>query len=225
MSAYGYDANGNRTSDSEYGKDHTLHLTQTQYDSLNHPATVLYVDGGRTISVYDGQGRVTDSFDENGNQTHYDYDQAGRRTDSIAGYNGAKPQETVYGYDNNGNQTTVMVGGQLQSTTGYDSLNRVATVTYPQPAGGNVLPVVTGYDPDGRKVSQNDMAGKVTNYGYDGQGRMKAVTLVCSTGNQVETYTYDLVGNLLSQTDANQHTTRFTYDVMNRRTSRTLPEG
>ena len=32
---------------SEYGKDETLHLTQTQYDSLNHPATVIYPDGSQ----------------------------------------------------------------------------------------------------------------------------------------------------------------------------------
>ncbi len=226
-SVYVYDNNGNRVTDSEYGTDGTVHVTYTGYDTLNHPATVAYLDGSKTISAYDGQGRVTDSFDENGNQTHYDYDQAGRRIDQYAGFNGGQPQETNYGYDNNGNQTSVMVGGVLQSTTGYDALNRAATVSYPQPSGQSILPVVTTFDPDGRKISQNDMAGKVTNYGYNPLNRLSGVTQVTSVGNLATSYGYDLVGNELTQTDANTpaHTTSYTYDVMNRRTKRTLPDG
>jgi YD repeat-containing protein len=38
-------------------------------------------------------------------------------------------------------------------------------------------------------------------------------------------YTYDEVGNRLTQTDANSHTTSFAYDKLGRRTKRTLPLG
>jgi RHS repeat-associated protein len=225
MSVYGYDPNGNRTDDTEYGTDGSSRNTHTDYDSLNHPVTVTYPDTNRTISVYDGQGRVTDSYDENGSHTHYDYDNAGRRLDMIAGV-GSINQESQYGYDANGNQTTLTVAGQLQSTTGYDTLNRATTVTYPQPAGqAYVNPSITVYDADGRKTQTIDQAQNVTNFSYDGQGRLTNVTKVSSSGNMTETYTYDQVGNLLSQMDSNNHTTYFTYDAMNRRKSRTLPDG
>lgn len=41
---------------------------------------------------------------------------------------------------------------------------------------------------------------------------------------QAASYTYDEVGNRLTQTDANGHTTTWTYDYFGRVTSRTLPE-
>ena len=46
-----------------------------------------------------------------------------------------------------------------------------------------------------------------------------------ATLNQQTQYGYDLAGNKISQTDANNHTTRYVFDVLNRRTKRTLPAG
>jgi len=43
--------------------------------------------------------------------------------------------------------------------------------------------------------------------------------------NLVTRYGYDEVGNRISQTDANQHTTTYGYDNLGRRTSRKLPAG
>ena len=221
-SVYQYDANGNKTYDYEYGWDNTLLVTHTEYDSLNHPATIIYPDNSAVTSVYDGQGRVTDSYDENGHDTHTVYDQDSRAVTVIAGYlSPLGSQETDSTYDGNGNQTTIIVSGVLQSTTGYDSLNRPATVT---PGNGQVMvqSIITTYDSDGRKVSQNDLAGQTTYYAHDGQGRLTKVT--DALGN-VTSYTYDQVGNELSQKDANLHTTTYAYDTMNRRISRQLPGG
>src|ERR1035438_9160119 len=158
-SIYGYDANGNKTDDTEYGTDGTFKNTHTDYDSLNRPATVTYPDGGRQVTTYYPQGWVEDSIDENHNDTHSVYDAAGRKTTQTAGFGSMQAQETDYGYDANGNQTTLAVGGQLQSTTGYDSLNRATTVLYPQPSGEAMVgPSVTQLDADGRKISQTDLA-------------------------------------------------------------------
>ena len=50
-SVYAYDANGNRTSDSETGTDGTSRSTDTTYDQLNRAVTVNYPDGTHTASV------------------------------------------------------------------------------------------------------------------------------------------------------------------------------
>jgi len=41
----------------------------------------------------------------------------------------------------------------------------------------------------------------------------------------VTSYSYDEVGNRISQTDANNHTTSYSYDPLGRRLTRTLPAG
>src|SRR6185503_20477344 len=38
-------------------------------------------------------------------------------------------------------------------------------------------------------------------------------------------YVYDGLGRMITQTDASQHSTAFEYDVLDRRTKRTLPDG
>ena len=225
---YGYDQEGHKTSKTTIGSNGAgSQTTFTHFDLLSRADAVTNTDGfSFTRTVYDAQGRAIDTIDELGNDTHTDYDQASRRLDTIAGFGTAQAQETQYSYDNNGNVTTLTVGNVLQSTTSYDSLNRATTVTYQQPLNEPAIqPVITTFDADSRKLSQNDQAGKLTQYGYDGQGHLTGVTLVSSSGNQTESYTYDNLGNMLSQTDSNGHATHFTYDNMNRRVSRTLPDG
>ena len=61
----------------------------------------------------------------------------------------------------------------MQSTTQYDSLNRAATIVYPTALGPGLCGAfITVYDADGRKAKTIDQAGKVTNFDYDGQGRL-----------------------------------------------------
>jgi RHS repeat-associated protein len=69
-----------------------------------------------------------------------------------------------------------------------------------------------------------------TGYGYDAAGQLTYVTNACGTGVQTIThYTYDELGQLLKQFDANQDgagspkATAFEYDFIGRRVTRTLP--
>lgn len=76
-------------------------------------------------------------------------------------------------------------------------------------------------------ISQTDANGKFTQYAYDPVGRLTSVTQDAASGglNLVTQYTYDEVGNRLTQTDANNHTTSYQYDQRGRRTVRALPVG
>jgi RHS repeat-associated protein len=69
--------------------------------------------------------------------------------------------------------------------------------------------------------------GKVTQYGYDGIGRLTSVVQDAVSGglNLLTQYAYDEVGDRITQTDANNHTTSYAYDQRGRRTQRALPLG
>ncbi|MCG8317105.1 MAG: hypothetical protein MI976_28125 [Pseudomonadales bacterium] len=73
-----------------------------------------------------------------------------------------------------------------------------------------------------------DQRSILTEYRYDDLGRLwKVQPDVAINGIRVPntSYTYDEVGNKLTQTDANGHTTSWSYDYFGRVKSRTLPEG
>jgi RHS repeat-associated protein len=79
----------------------------------------------------------------------------------------------------------------------------------------------------GRVTTRTDANGKITAYGYDSLGRLTSVTQDAVVGglNLLTQYTYDEVGNRLTQTDANNHTTQYAYDQRGRRIGRALPAG
>ncbi len=69
-------------------------------------------------------------------------------------------------------------------------------------------------------------AGKKTQYGYDPLGRLTTVTQLLNNLPLVTSYAYDEIGNR-DRPDGmpNGHTTKYSYDQMGRRSSRTLPLG
>ena len=79
---------------------------------------------------------------------------------------------TVFGYDNNGNQTTINAPLSRNSTSLYDELNRLKQIT--DPASG-----VTqfGYDANDNLTSVTDPRNLVTSYTYTGFGDLKTQTL------------------------------------------------
>ena len=62
--------------------------------------------------------------------------------------------------------------------------------------------------------SDNDSTYLTTNYEYDNW--LRAVRTTDSTGYNSGTITYDLNGNVLTNTDANGNVTTNTYDALNR---------
>ena len=62
----------------------------------------------------------------------------------------------------------------------------------------------------------------MTQFRYDRLGRL---VKVIDALNQETTYTYDELGNRLTQKDANNHTTSFEYDRLGREVARILPDG
>ena len=78
---------------------------------------------------------------------------------------------TVFGYDNNGNQTTTNAPLSRNSTSLYDELNRLKQIT--DPASGITL---FGYDANDNLTSVTDPRSLVTSYTYSGFGDLKTQT-------------------------------------------------
>lgn len=133
--------------------------------------------------------------------------------------------------------------GQLISTTTYDTNKNYVTNTTDQ------LQNPTNYVNDlyGQATSVTTPGGEETQYGYDGQEELRTVT---DNANNVTTYsldangnvlevslsdgtnlynhtwsTYDNLGHLISEKDANNNTTQYAYDEEGRMKLKTSPDG
>lgn len=198
-------------------------------------------DGSYLEYTYDAAHRLTDINDADGNRIHYTLDLMGNRTGEHAydpsnalmrtrtrafnalnrlqreiGAAGTPNVTTTYGYDNNGNQTSI--AAPLGRTTGrsFDELNRLTQVTDP-------LLGVTHYDYNAldQLISVTDPRGKVTSYTYNALGDL---TQQVSPDTGTTTNLYDTAGNLLTSTDARGKTAIYHYDALNRVTSLTYPD-
>ncbi len=204
--------------------------------------TVILPDNSSLTYTYDGAHRLTQISDSLGNKIVYTLDGMGNRTaentydpsgalhrthtriynalselsQDIGAANTAAVT-TNYGYDNNGNQTSI--AAPLSRNTGevYDALNRLKQIT--DPAGGT-----TGfaYDANDNLVSVTDPRTLVTSYGYNGFGDLSSQV---SPDTGATTNTYDSGGNLAISIDARGVVATYAYDALNRVTSVAYSSG
>ncbi len=79
------------------------------------------------------------------------------------------------------------------------------------------------YDGAGRKRSETNAKGVVTNYEYDNAGRIIKTTVRDSADMVTRQVSYDGMGNILTETDGNGNTTRYTYNRLGLVKSRITP--
>jgi RHS repeat-associated protein len=198
-------------------------------------------DGSYLSYSYDAAHRLTGIADSEGNRVAYTLDAMGNRTAEELfdpsnvltqtrtrvfntlnrlwkelGAAGTASVTTTFGYDDNGNQTTINAPLGRNSTQGYDELNRLTQLT--DPATG-----VTqyGYNALDQLISVTDPRNKVTSYTYNALGDLTQ-QVSPDTGTTVNTY--DSGGNLKTSTDARSKTGTYAYDALNRVTSLTYPD-
>ncbi len=129
----------------------------------------------------------------------------------------------IYTYDKNGNiltETTTQTGLVI-TYSGYDGLNRPATMSQAVRRGGPGSSVDTytthfQYDDATNTVTTTDPDGSVTVIVRDGLNRVHSQTIDPGNLNLETTYTYDADGNLKSETDAAGNTTTYFYDGRDR---------
>jgi RHS repeat-associated protein len=227
-----YDARGRLTSRTVDGKTTTF-----QYDGVGQLTKVMPPNGAFLQYTYSAAHRLTDVTDALGNKIHTTYDLAGNKTqeevfdpsntlvrqqqwvyDTLSRLHqsiGAAGQTTTFGYDANGNRTSITDPLGRVTTYAYDALNRVVAET--DPLAGS-----TGYSYDAldHLLAVTDPANLTTTYTYNGFGDRLQET---SPNTGTTTYTYDSAGNRMTRTDANGITATSSYDALNRLTGIKYP--
>ena len=212
-------------------------LTSYTYDGVGQLTRITLPDASFLEYVYDTAHRLTEVRDNLGNKVTYTLDAMGNRTaeetrDPLGTLKAARSREysnlnrltkdiggtnpavqiTQYGYDNQGNLTSI--DGPLTGTPNdlsvmtYDAVNRLKDVTNP-------LSGLTRYAYDGldQLATVTDPRNNATSYAVSGLGdQTQEVSPDRGTTNRL----FDAAGNLTSSTDARLKTTTYTYDALNR---------
>jgi fibro-slime domain-containing protein/RHS repeat-associated protein len=206
-------------------------------DASGAPATSLTSAGAQlsfTASAYDDAGRLTLSTAPvtatTGQDTTYEYDDAGRQTAVETVVNGVI-QRAEYGYDSAGRQLLMRDALDHETHTIYDDAGRPIKTLFHD--GSYTL---TAYDQRGRKIAETDQLNRTTDYEYDRFGNLTAVVLPEIVGYEGVgltptlarpryEYSYDDYGNLVRVRDTLTHDNVYAYDELGRRVSHTLPLG
>jgi RHS repeat-associated protein len=216
-------------------------MTQFWYDSGGNLRSFLDADQNLTTYTYDQRNRLIGKIDGALDQTTYTYDSVGNLL-STTDPNGFKSTIT---YDSLNRPIAYMDALGDVSTIVYDAVGNVVRAISPE---GEQTRYV--YDLDNRLIERVDPLNEATLFSYDAQGDVTSVTdprglttyfvydvmnrivnvwqpsSVVSGGAatwDVSSIGYDLLGNITSETDANNHTTSFVYDKDNRVTSVQAP--
>ena len=198
--------------------------------------TVTLPDNSYVLYTYDNAHRLTKISDGQGNYIQYNLDAMGNRLSDRAydptntlhkvvyrtynalgelyqqiGAANSQAVTTTYGYDADGNQTTIGAPMSRNTTTAYDKLNRISTVT--DPGNGQSSFSYDAYD---NLTSVYDPLYFQTQYSYNNLGDLTAIS---SRDTGTTTKTYDTGGNLATSTDARGAVSTYSYDALNRVTS------
>jgi RHS repeat-associated protein len=194
---------------------------------------VTLPDSSYVLYTYDNAHRLTQISDGAGNSIQYTLDAMGNRTAEktydpssvlhrthtrvyntlnqlYQDVNAANTSAvtTTYGYDTNGNQTTIAAPLSRNTTNAYDPLNRLSQIT--DPGTGNTY---FAYDAEDDLTSVKDPRSLTTTYGYNGFGD---ILQQISPDTGTSGNTYDSGGNLSVATDARGSTSNYSYDAANR---------
>ncbi|MET3473090.1 RHS repeat-associated protein [Novosphingobium sp. 1529] len=191
--AYGYDANGNRTSLRK--RDGSI-LTYS-FDALNRVIKKIVPERSglaatNTRDVYYG-------YDLQGHQLYARFDSAsgegivnawdgfGRQVSSTQAIDGVT-RALGYQYDADSNRTRVTFPDGNYVSYGYDGLDRPLLIQ----RNGSAALASYSYDSAGRRVSfTNGTGGAIaTSYGYDGASRLSSLTNTPQTSSYSSQYTF-----------------------------------
>ncbi len=232
-----YDANNNLISET----DALGNTTQYTYNLLDQRTQVTYANSSTTHDTLDAMGHRTDVQDQAGISTHFEYDALGRLTAVVD----ALGQRTEYGYDEAGNKTSQADANGHTTRWTYDAVGRELSRTLPEGqtetfsygqetclnSPNQQCDVTAHTDFNGAthhthlnvnsQVIRVDYAdGSTEQYQYDASGHRTAATLVDSNNNARQwQYQYDIANRLTQETQPNGAVLTYQYDLNGNKTS------
>lgn len=137
------------TFDYDWAGNQTIQINPnqiTEWTAVYSPAgdqlRMTDAEGNATTRQYDTASRLTVETPPVGCETRNTYDQAGRQTSTGCFTGTTRVTGNDYGYDLNGNQTTITNNRGYTTSYAYDSHNQLVSVT--MPTGGTSPPTTVG---------------------------------------------------------------------------------
>ncbi|MCP4199781.1 MAG: RHS repeat protein [Proteobacteria bacterium] len=193
------------------------------YDALNRLISQTDGEGHVTQFGYDGVGNRTSVTDGLGFVTSFSFD----ANDNLVAITDPLGEVATMTYDAEDNLISQTDAEGKTWTFAYDGLNRRVSQTDP-------LGWVTSYEYDaiGQQIRMTDENVVVTRFDFDRLGRMVTEVHNEQPGQPADhetnvtfNYSYDPVGNRISETDANGNATSYTYDPLYRLVQETDAEN
>ena len=198
---YLFDGNGNLQNKTDRDNQRISY----NYDYQNRLVRKLYPDSSYVLYTYDAVGRFTQAQDASGTYG-FIYDNMDRLTEADTTYAFLSGLRAVkYGYDYASNRNSMIDPQSVQTTYGYDVLNRLNGLTY----NGQTPNFTFGYDALSRRNLLTRPNGIATSYGYTPQSWLNSVLHKNSGGTVLDgaTYTLDNAGNRKTRTDKRTNVT------------------
>ena len=158
------------------------------YDIFDRRISETDPDGNITLYDYDQRGRLIEVIDSLSGITSFEYDLDGSLVAEIDPLN----RRVDYSYDAVHNLTSVVGPDGGVTAYAYDNLDRLISITDPN---GNVTAYT--YDSMGRLLTTTDATGGTETNSYDNAGRLTSIT---NALGQITDLAYDAVDNLVSIT-------------------------
>ncbi|GGG86368.1 RHS repeat domain-containing protein [Paenibacillus radicis (ex Gao et al. 2016)] len=180
-------------------------------------------NGSNLTFHYDGLNRIKDESTPEGERT-YTYDERGNRLTASGDLPGLDMEESAYTYNPLNMLKTYASGNKQASYTYYgDGLRATKTVNgklsrYVYLNGHIIEELDANGNTKARNVWGNELlyrhdyvANKKGYYSYNGHGDVIKIT--DGSGNAINTYNYDIWGNILSQTENMSNPFKYTGEV------------
>ncbi len=211
-----YDGLGNKV----LAEDGESKKTSFVYDKANRLSQRIdgfeSAEAATTVYAYDRNGNLADERDQRATDlgepfpsTKKAYDELNRLLTVTDG----EANVTTYGYDAEGNRTSVREPEGQETAYAYDELGKLTRVVQPGTTATRYR-----YDRNRNKLEQEDARGKIVAYQYDQLNRLTTLTQL---GGLTTEHQYDENGNETLLTDPKGQTVTSTYDELNRLETKT----
>jgi RHS repeat-associated protein len=198
-----------------YGDPLQQDYARYTYSPNGMQASVRDANNNRSVYVYDGFDRLC--------RLYFPVSTLGANAANTGGIaegsltcasGGTAPDYEGYGYDQNGNRTSLRLRSGETIAFTFDALNRQTIKDIP---GGTAADVYTAYDLAGRVLSSRFVStgGQGLIYTYDAAGRMLSEQSTIGTTRTLS-YLYDAASNRERITWPDSQYVTYTYDALNR---------